>query len=64
MPPPVSPAPAVVVDVTAGAAKNRDYRATSQDLLGWEKKNGTIPANSIVVFRTGWASIGPTASST
>lgn len=52
-------APAVVVDVTASAAKNRDYLATSQDLLAWEKKNGAIPANCVVVFRTGWGKYWP-----
>jgi kynurenine formamidase len=52
-------APAVVVDVTAAAAKNRDYLATSQELLAWEKKNGGIPAGSIVVFRTGWGKYWP-----
>lgn len=52
-------APAVVVDVTASAAKNRDYLATSQDLLAWEKKNGVIPANCVVVLRTGWGKYWP-----
>jgi kynurenine formamidase len=52
-------APAVVVDVTAAAAKNHDYLATSQDVLAWEKKNGGIPASSIVVFRTGWGKYWP-----
>jgi len=52
-------APAVVVDVTTGAAKNRDYLATSQDLLAWEKKNGAIPANCVVLFRTGWGKYWP-----
>ena len=52
-------APAVVIDVTIAAAKNRDYLATEQDLRAWEMKNGPIPAGSIVVFRTGWGKYWP-----
>ena len=52
-------APAVVIDFTAAAATNRDYRATAQDLRTWEMKNGAIPAGSIVVFRTGWGKYWP-----
>ena len=35
-------APAMVIDVTSAAAKNRDYLASAQDLRAWEIKNGTI----------------------
>lgn len=52
-------APAVVVDVTAAAARNRDYLVTAQDLRAWEVKNGQIPAACIVVFRTGWGKFWP-----
>lgn len=52
-------APAVVIDVAAEAAKNRDYLATAQDLKAWEKKNGSVPAGSIVIFRTGWGKYWP-----
>ena len=52
-------APAFVVDVTAAAAKSRDYLITAQDLRAWEARNGTIPAASIVIFRTGWGKYYP-----
>ena len=51
--------PAVVVDVTAKAVRDRDYRATPDDLLGWEKAHGRIPPRAIVVFRTGWGQYWP-----
>jgi kynurenine formamidase len=52
-------APAVVIDVTSATAKNRDYLASAQDLRAWEMENDTIPARSIVVFRTGWGKYWP-----
>jgi kynurenine formamidase len=52
-------APAVVVDVTAATAKTRDYLITARDLRAWEARNGTIPAASIVIFRTGWGKYYP-----
>jgi kynurenine formamidase len=50
---------AVVIDVSAASAKNRDYRATAQDIAAWEKTNGAIAAGSIVLFRTGWGKFWP-----
>ncbi len=52
-------APAVVVDVSAKAAADTDYRASRQDLLDFEQVNGMIPAGSIVIFRTGWGKYWP-----
>jgi len=52
-------APAAVIDISAACAKNRDYRATTQDILGWEKVNGSIAPGMIVVFRTGWGKRWP-----
>ena len=46
--------PAVVIDVSAACAKNPDYVASPEDIAGWEKAHGRIPAGSIVLFRTGW----------
>src|SRR6185503_17704809 len=54
-------APAVVVDVTVQAKADRDYRLTAADVQGWERANGTIPAGSIVLLRTGWAERWPDA---
>jgi kynurenine formamidase len=47
--------PAVVVDVAAQAAADRDYRLTVADLEAWEKANGRIPAGGIVLMRSGWS---------
>lgn len=48
-------APAVVIDVSASAAKDRDYRATRQDVEAFETRHGTIPRGTIVLLRTGWS---------
>lgn len=52
-------APAVVVDVSAQAAADADYRLTLQDVRRWEEKNGSVPAGSIVLLRTGWGKRWP-----
>ncbi len=52
-------APAAVIDITAASAKNRDYRATAQDVLTWEKSHGAIASGAIVLFRTGWGKFWP-----
>jgi kynurenine formamidase len=54
-------APAVVIDVSAKAAADPDYRATSADVLTWEKRNGSIAAGTIVLLRTGWGKRWPDA---
>jgi len=46
--------PAVVVDVRAHAAADRDYRLTVDDLTTWEAAHGRIPAGAIVVMWSGW----------
>lgn len=52
-------APAVVVDVSARAAADPDYRLTLQDVLAWEAKHGAIPQGAIVLLRTGWSERWP-----
>jgi kynurenine formamidase len=51
--------PAVVIDVSAAAAKDPDYRATPKDVAAWESKHGPIPAGAVVLLRTGWGSRWP-----
>src|SRR5687768_5625982 len=34
---------AVVIDVSAQASADRDYRLTADDVLGWEREHGAIP---------------------
>jgi kynurenine formamidase len=50
---------AVVVDVSAPAAANPDYRVTAADLEAFEREHGRIPARAIVLVRTGWGSRWP-----
>ena len=51
--------PGVVIDVTAQAARNRDYRLTLDDVRAWEKRHGPVPEGAIVILRTGWAKHWP-----
>lgn len=46
--------PAVVVDVSAKAAADSDYRLAVADLEAWEADHGRIPAGAIVLMRSGW----------
>lgn len=54
-------APAAVIDVTARVAADRDYRATRDDVLQFEKVNGEIARGTIVLLRTGWSRHWPNA---
>lgn len=54
-------APAVVIDVSARAAANADYRLTPDDVAAFEKAHGRIRAGTIVLLRTGWSSRWPDA---
>jgi kynurenine formamidase len=51
--------PVFVIDISPKCAKNPDYTLTVDDIRAWEKKNGTIPANSIVLIKTGWGKFWP-----
>jgi len=52
-------APGIVLDITAKAAADRDYRLAPGDVAAWEKRHGPVPPGSIVILRTGWASRWP-----
>lgn len=54
--------PAVVVDVSAAAAADRDYQIAPVVLDAWERDHGPLPAGAIVLFRTGWGSRWPDRS--
>src|SRR6185369_7884604 len=54
-------APAIVIDVSAKARVDRDYRLTPADIAAWEKAHGRIPAGVIVLLRTGWDARWPDA---
>jgi kynurenine formamidase len=51
--------PAVVIDVSAAAAKDADYRVTADDIASWEKQNGQMPDNAIVLIHSGWGKFWP-----
>ena len=51
--------PAVVIDISAACAKNRDYLLRVEDITGWEKIGGRIPDGAIVLVRTGWGKFWP-----
>jgi kynurenine formamidase len=53
---------AVVLDVTAQVAKNRDYLVSVSDLQAWEAQHGEIPEGSIVLLRTGFGAYWPDAA--
>jgi len=51
--------PAAVVDVSAKAAADRDYRLTVADLDAWEAANGRLPDGAVLLLRTGWGRFWP-----
>ncbi len=51
--------PAILVDVSAPCAADRDYRVTVADFEVWEKKHGEIPRGAIVLLRTGFGKRWP-----
>ncbi|HWN89248.1 MAG TPA: cyclase family protein [Chitinophagaceae bacterium] len=52
---------AAVIDVSNNALKNADYLVTIADIEGWEKTNGRLPGDIIILFRTGYGSFYPDA---
>ena len=53
---------AVVIDVTSGATADADYQVTVDDFTRWEAQHGQLPADAIVLLRTGFASRWPDAA--
>jgi kynurenine formamidase len=53
---------AVVVDVVARSEQNADYQVSVDDLLAWEKAHGAIPADAILLLRTGFSTRWPDAA--
>ena len=51
--------PAVVIDMEAAVAANVDARLGTDAVRAWERTHGAVPAGSIVLLRTGWASRWP-----
>lgn len=52
-------APVVVIDASAAAARDPDYRLSAADVRAWEAEHGRVAAGSIVLLRTGWGARWP-----
>jgi kynurenine formamidase len=52
---------AVMVDISAQCAANRDYQLVVADLEAWEKSHGTIPDGAILIIKTGFGKFYPDA---
>jgi kynurenine formamidase len=52
-------APAVVIDISAQVAADRDYRLTQADVESFEKTHGRIEADTVVLLRTGFSRYWP-----
>lgn len=50
---------AVVIDISGKAKNNPDYQAMQSDVEAWEKENGKIPDDAIILFKTGWGKFYP-----
>ena len=46
--------PVVVIDIEAKAAHDPDAELSMDDIVRFEKENGTIPANACVMMYSGW----------
>ena len=46
--------PGVVVDIAERAARDRDCLVTVDDLLAWQDRHGSFPAEAAVLLHTGW----------
>jgi kynurenine formamidase len=51
--------PAMVIDITEGCTKNRDYEMTAADVEAWENKHGQVREGAIVLVFTGWGKYWP-----
>ena len=51
--------PACVIDVSAKALADADYRLTVADVEAWEARNGAIPAGCIALMRSGYGRYWP-----
>ena len=48
-------APAVVIDARAPASLDPDYTLSAGDVADWERTNGPIDPNTLVLLNTGWS---------
>ncbi|XP_026277399.1 kynurenine formamidase-like [Frankliniella occidentalis] len=45
---------AVLLDVSADAARNASFALSAEHLVAWEKKHGLLPPNSVLLINFGW----------
>src|SRR6185369_8340774 len=50
---------AIVVDVTTQCRRNVDYLVSIADFQSWERRNGRIPAGTIILLKTGFGKFYP-----
>lgn len=48
-------APAVVIDISTQAARDRNYRLSVDDVKAFERAHGRVSPGTIVLVRTGWS---------
>ncbi len=53
--------PAVVIDISDKAARDRNYRLTADDVRAFEERHGRIEPGTIVLVHTGWSKYWPNA---
>ena len=51
--------PLVVIPIVDQVAKDFGYQMTVKDIRAWEKRNGKIPAGSVVFIRSDWSKRWP-----
>jgi kynurenine formamidase len=49
----------IIIDVSDKCAESRDYRVMTEDFINWEEENGEIPANAIILLKTGFGKYWP-----
>jgi kynurenine formamidase len=54
--------PAVVVDIVAQSDRDADYQVSVNDLQAWEREHGQLPADAILLLRTGFSRRWPDAA--
>lgn len=52
---------AAVIDVSAQADEDREYRIRTEDITQWEEENGRLPEDVILLFYTGFSQYWPDA---
>lgn len=52
---------AAIIDVSANALRNPDYQISVADVEAWEKENGRLVDDIMIMFRTGYGSFYPDA---